>query len=99
MTDAMAKAQLSPDLAITLLMGWMFGGVAMFICGGIVTATFVRGIRKQELWLTPARVISAGYVVFAIYGFLIADLDPFGPMVFGAPGVLLAVASSGSAKG
>ena len=88
----LSKTNAGPDLAKGLMVSWMFGGMATLVMGAITVLIFGRRIRGQQVSLEPARVISIGYVVFALWVALTNDFDPFF-LVFLAPAVLLGVAS------
>ena len=74
------------------MVSWMFGGMAMLVMGAITVLIFGMRIRRQQMSLEPARIISIGYVVFALWVTLTNEFDPFF-VVFLAPAVLDGVAS------
>lgn len=89
----MAQAKVPADLARALTVGWVFGGVCMFVLGAVVVWTFLRGLRGQAVALAPARLVGAGYLGFGVWAIAFSGGDPFFS-VFLVPGALLLIASS-----
>ncbi len=88
----LSKTNAGPELVKGIMLSWMFGGMAMLVMGAITVLLFGARIRGQAVSLEPTRVISIGYVVFALWVAFSSDFDPFF-LVFLAPAVLLGLAS------
>jgi len=95
----MAKVGVPEDLAQGLIIGWYFGGAAMLVFGAIVLSAFWAGFRGRKVSLIPSLLISLGYIGFALVALAISRFEPFFLAVFGVPGLLLAIASSGPDSG
>lgn len=92
MRSQLSKTNAGPELVKGLMVGWMFGGMAMLAMGAITVLIFGARIRGQAVSMEPVRVISVGYVVFALWVGLTYDFDPFF-LMFLAPAVLVGIAS------
>ena len=84
----LAAAQVPPDLALGLQVGWQFGGAAMLVFGLIALEAFVGRWRGRAVSLRPGRFIGAIYLLFAAWALVRSNFDPFF-LVFAVPGALL----------
>lgn len=84
------------DLTLGLGVGWVFGGVCMLTFSLILLWTFRRAWRGLDVSLVPVRLIAAAYAAFGIGAMVASGGNPF-YFVFIVPGLLLFVASPGTA--
>jgi len=89
---SLAAAGVPEDLLQGALVGWHFGGAAMFAFGAIVLHTFARRREAGGVSLVPARIVAMTYLLFGAAALVVSEFDPFF-LVFIAPGALLALAA------
>jgi hypothetical protein len=94
MREELVAAGVPPDLLQGALIGWYFGGVAMFGFGVVVLHTFARRRDAAAVSRVPAAVVAVTYLAFGVAALLYSGFDPFF-LVFVVPGLLLALAAFG----
>jgi len=95
MGAGMAHAMVPPDLARGLMVGWVFGGVAMLVFGGQVVFTYWRALRGESISVFPVLLVALGYLVFGSWALVFSRFDLFF-LVFLIPAVLLGVTLLGA---
>jgi uncharacterized membrane protein YhaH (DUF805 family) len=94
MASQMEAAHVPLDLSRGLLVGWHFGGVAMFAFGIIAVTVFAKRLRGESVSALPAVVIGLAYLGFGIWALAISGLNPF-YIIFIVPALMLLAGSSG----
>ena len=88
------KVPVPRDLIAGLAIGLHWGGAAMFALGCIVLFVFARFAKDRSASRSPALIIALFYIAFGVWAITTSHKPFF--LIFVIPGLLLAVASSGS---
>ena len=88
------KVPVPRDLIAGLAIGLHWGGAAMFALGCIVLFVFARFAKDRSASLSPALIIALFYIAFGVWAITTSHKPFF--LIFVIPGLILAVASSGS---
>jgi hypothetical protein len=86
----LAAAAVPADLFQGVMIGWYFGGAAMFAFGLVVGHAFLGAEPAGST--VPALLIGTVYLVFGFCALALSSLDPFF-LVFVVPGLLVVAAS------
>jgi hypothetical protein len=93
----LAKTNTPPELVTGLEIGWKWGGAAMLVFGVIITAVFVKRLRGEPVPTLGPALVSVAYIGFGAWALMHSNFDPFF-FIYIVPGVLLALASTGSRR-
>lgn len=76
-----------------LLVGWMFGGLAILVFGTIAALSFLQVLRGRTPHMRATLIIGFAYTGFGIWAWFLTR-EPF-PLVFIVPGLLVLTGAAG----
>ena len=96
MREQLLAVSAPEDLVAGLAIGWNFAGLAIFVFGCILLGVFIPRIRGRMTALWPARLIGIAYTIAGLVAYQMSS-NNFFMTVFVVPGILIALASWGTA--
>jgi hypothetical protein len=90
--EQLTRAAVPPDLARALMVGWLYGSMAMATFGIVAAWLFTSRLRGRFVPAFPTMAIGIAYVLFGAWATTVTR-EAFFPLVFMLPGSLLVLAS------
>lgn len=84
----LTAAKLSPDLITGIMVAWQFGGMTMFVLGGLLGEQFLRRWKGLSTSPFPAFLVGGAYVLFGMSAMVWLGFQVF-YLVFIVPGIML----------
>jgi hypothetical protein len=82
-----------PDVIRGLMIGWLFGGLAILVFGVIAVLSFVQVLRGRTPHMRATLIIGFAYTGFGIWAWFLTR-EPFS-LVFIVPGLLVLTGAAG----